>query len=79
MRVLGPCLVIALYLIVAVHFYAYVTIISPLLKKRIGTTLGLIWISVGLALVYNIVFNHFLATVVKAGGPSDLRKIERMR
>ena len=69
MRLLGPALVIALYFIVVLHIYAYFTVITPLLKRRIGTELGMIWIVVGLALVYNIVFNHFFAVVLKPGGP----------
>ena len=53
--------------------------ISPLLKRRFGTELGLIWITVGLVLVYNIVYNHFFAMIIKPGSPSDLRKTEAMR
>ena len=37
MRLLGPCLVAGLYAIVALHVYAYFTVITPLLKNRIGT------------------------------------------
>ena len=38
-----------------------------------------IWIVVGLALVYNIVFNHLMAVILKPGGPADTKMIERMR
>ena len=79
MRVLGPVLVCGLYSIVALHVYAYFTVITPLLKNRVGTFIGLIWIVVGLSLVYNIVFNHFLAVIIKPGGPDDTVKIEKMR
>ena len=76
MRLLGPALVIALYAIVVLHIYAYFTVITPLLKRRIGTELGIIWIVVGLALVYNIVFNHFFAVVLKPGGPKETQMTE---
>ena len=79
MRILGPILVISLYCIVVLHIYAYFLVISPLLKNRIGTPLGLLWIVVGLSLVYNIVFNHFMAVILKPGGPLDTRMIEKMR
>ena len=69
MRLLGPCLVVGLYLLVGLQVYAYFTVITPLLKNRIGTGFGLIWIVVGLSLVYNIVFNHFMAVMLKPGGP----------
>jgi hypothetical protein len=43
------------------------------LKKRLGLIFGLIWVSIGAALFYNVVFNHFFAMVVKAGSPKDLK------
>jgi len=79
MRLLGPCLVVGLYVLVAVHVYAFFTVITPLLKNRVGTYFGLLWIVVGLALVYNIVFNHFWAVVLKPGGPQDTKNIEVWR
>ena len=79
MRLLGPCLVVALYALLGVQTYAFFTVITPLLKNRIGTTFGMIWIIVGLSLLYNIVFNHFFAVVLKPGGPTDTKNIENMR
>ena len=79
MRVIGPCLILALYSILGLHVYAYFTVITPLLKVRLGTELGMIWIVVGLALVYNIAFNHSMATIIKPGGPKDTRMVEEMR
>ena len=75
----GLALVTALYSLIGFHFYIYMTVIGPLLKKRFGTELGLIWLAIGLVLVYNIVYNHFLAMILKPGSPSDLKMIERMR
>lgn len=69
MRLLGPVLVFGLYALLSVHVYAYFTVITPLLKNRLGTPLGIIWIIVALSLVYNIAFNHFWAVVIKPGGP----------
>ena len=79
MRILGPVLVVSLYLLIALHVYAFFTIITPLLKKRLGTELGLTWIVVGLALLYNIVWNHSLAVILKPGSTYDLKQIEGMR
>jgi len=76
MRILGPCLVVGLYALVGLHVFAYFTVITPLLKDRVGTFIGLVWIVVGLSLVYNIVFNHFLAVIIKPGGPDDTSMIE---
>ena len=65
----GLFLVSGLYYLIGLHFVTYLTLIAPLLKKRFGTELGLIWVVVGLVLVYNIVYNHFFAMFLKSGGP----------
>jgi len=49
------------------------------LKKRLGVFFGLVWISIGLSLLYNIVFNHFFAMIIKPGSPKDLEANEKLR
>ena len=66
---MGPVLVISLYLIVGLHLYAYLWFIMKVLPKRLGTEFAYLWAAIGLILVYNIVYNHFLASVIKPGGP----------
>lgn len=77
-RLLGPLFVITFYNFLALHLYAYFTVVLYVIKKRLGTTFGLIWIGIGIALVYNIFYNHLLASCIKPGGPSDLRVITIM-
>ena len=72
-------LVTLLYTLISLEFYAFIVVISPLLKKRCGTELGLLWCAVGLILVFNILFNHFFAMVIRPGSPSDLRITEMLR
>ena len=79
LKVMGPALVIAVYFIVGLHLYAFLWFIMRVLPRRLGTEFAYVWASIGLILVYNIVYNHFLAVVVKPSGPADLRKIEVMR
>ena len=79
LRLLGPCCVIGMNALVVVHLYAFFVVICPLLKDRIGTKFGLIWVAVGLSLYFNLVWNHVLASILKPGGPSDTRRIERLR
>ena len=67
----GAFLVVLLYSLIGLHFYAFLTVIAPLLKSRLGEKLGMIWVAVGLTLLFNIMFNHFWATVIKPGGPKD--------
>jgi len=72
-------MVLALYALIGLHFYAFIYIICPLMKARLGTEMGMIWISVGLIILYNILFNHFWAMTIKPGSPKDLKLIEKMR
>jgi len=72
-RMMGPFFVIGFYLLLALHVYAYFTVILTVLKKRLGPEFGILWVAIGLILVYNISYNHFFATIIKPGGPSDLK------
>ena len=76
---LGLCLALGLYSLCFLHFYAFVKVISPLLKRRLGDKFGILWIAVGLIILYNILFNHFWAMIIKPGSPKDLKMIEKMR
>ena len=76
---MGPALSGAVYIIVGLHMYAYLWYIMQVLPKRLGFEFAYLWAAIGLILVYNIVYNHFLAAVIKPGCPKDLRRIESMR
>jgi hypothetical protein len=58
---------------VGVHVYAYTEVILFIIKKRLGVTFGLIWVAIGIAILYNIVYNHLCATFIKPGSPLDLK------
>ena len=70
---MGPFFVVGFYLLLALHVYAYFTVTLTVLKKRLGVEFGIIWVAIGLIIVYNIAYNHFFATIIKPGGPSDLK------
>ena len=72
-RFLGPLFVLGFYFLLGLHVYAYFTVVLFVLRKRLGTVFGLLWVAIGLSLVYNVAFNHFFATFLKAGGPLDLK------
>lgn len=72
MQTLGLFLSISVYVLLSIHIYAFFTVIARVLKKRLGVLFGLIWIAIGMSLVYNLVFNHFWAMIIKPGGPRDL-------
>jgi hypothetical protein len=79
MRLLGLGLSMGLYALLSLHVYAYFEVIAVVLKRRVGTPFGLVWVAIGLSLLYNIIFNHFLAMTVKPGSPKDLIKVEKLR
>jgi len=72
-RLLGPLFVLGFYALLSLHAYAYFTVVVLVLKKRLGVTFGMIWVAIGLILLYNIAFNHFFATFIKSGSPADLK------
>jgi len=72
-RLLGPIFVMTFYALVALHVYAQAEVILVVLKKRLGTNFGLLWISIGVIILYNVVYNHFFAMMIKPGSPQDLK------
>lgn len=73
MRLTGPVFVAAFYVLLLIHVFAHFSVSLCILKKRLGDTLGLIWVAIGAALFYNIVYNHLFAMLVKPGSPKDLK------
>ena len=57
------------------HVYSFFTVVLFVIKKRLGTMFGLVWVAIGLSLLYNILFNHFFATIIKPGNPKSLKVI----
>lgn len=72
MQTLGLFLCLSVYVLLSIHIYAFFAVIARVLKNRLGVVFGLVWISIGMSLVYNLVFNHFWSMIIKPGGPRDL-------
>ncbi len=70
---MGPFFVLGFYALLALHVYAYFDVVLFVLKRRLGTPFGLLWVAIGLVIVYNVAYNHFFATFIKPGGPADLK------
>jgi hypothetical protein len=70
---MGPLFVLGFYGLLGMHVYGYFIVVMNVIKRRLGTMFGLIWIAIGLSLLYNIIFNHFFACFIKAGSPQDLK------
>jgi hypothetical protein len=63
----------AFYALVGVHLWAWSEVVLVVLRKRLGVTFGLIWVGIGTALLYNVLYNHFFAMIIKPGSPQGLR------
>ena len=79
MQFTGVIMCLMTYLILSAHIYGYFLVVAPLLKKRLGVAFGLLWIAIGMTLIYNIVFNHFWAMFIRPGNPQDLLEDEALR
>ena len=55
------------------HTYVFLTIIASVLRARVGTEMATLWTGIGIAITYNVVWNHMLAMLLKPGSPKDLR------
>lgn len=73
MRVTGPIFIITFYALLMIHIYAHFAVSLSVLKKRLGNLFGLLWVAIGAAIFYNLLYNHFFAMVVKPGSPKDLK------
>lgn len=51
----------------------------PIMKRRLGLPFSMLWTAVGAIIGFNVIFNHFMATVVKANGPAEQVTIEKLR
>jgi len=72
MRIVSPILTLSVYGLVGIHVYGWLVVNAFLVQKRLGTFFGVVWVAIGLSLVYNIVFNHFCCTFIKPGCFEDL-------
>ena len=72
MRIAGPIFVIGFYYLMLYHTWAFLTIIATVLRKRVGTEFAVLWTMIGIAITYNVVWNHALAMILKPGSPTDL-------
>lgn len=79
MKTIGLLLSLGVYVILGLHLYGFLAVIARVIKKRLGVFFGLVWVAIGMSLLYNIVFNHFWAMVIKPGGPKDLLENEQLR
>ena len=76
MKTIGITLVLLLYFLIGLHCYTFFGFMIEPLKRRLGVEFSLLWIGIGLALLYNVWYNHFLAMIVKPGSPADLKGVE---
>ena len=78
-RGLGPGFIVGFYYLIYLHTEVFLRVITGVLVLRVGLTFALVWGCVGAILGYNILFNHTMAMIIKANGPTELVAIEKLR
>jgi hypothetical protein len=54
-------------------------VITKVLVLRVGLMFSIVWGCVGAILGFNVLFNHTMAMIIKANGPTELAAIEKLR
>ena len=78
-RGLGPGFIVGFYYLIYLHTEVFLRVITGVLVLRVGLTFAIVWGCVGAILGYNILFNHTMAMIIKANGPTELVAIEKLR
>eukprot|EP00356_Strombidium_inclinatum_P016245 CAMPEP_0170486962 /NCGR_PEP_ID=MMETSP0208-20121228/5852_1 /TAXON_ID=197538 /ORGANISM="Strombidium inclinatum, Strain S3" /LENGTH=306 /DNA_ID=CAMNT_0010761057 /DNA_START=35 /DNA_END=955 /DNA_ORIENTATION=+ len=79
MRLLGLALGYGIYILIGLHAYAFFKVVAPIMPLRLGGPFSCLWSALGLIILFNTVFNHFFAMIIKPSGPEDLIRIEKLR
>ena len=78
-RGLGPGFIVGFYYLIYLHTEVFLRVITGVLVLRVGLPFAIVWGCVGAILGYNILFNHTMAMIIKANGPTELISIEKLR
>ena len=70
-RILGPLLLIVLFLLISFMTYVFFSELLPFLVPIIGLWSVIILGSVGILIIFNIVFNYILCVLIGPGYPPD--------
>jgi hypothetical protein len=73
-RIIGPIFAFALTLFVFIVVHAFFQVIQPYWANTYGSFIGFILSLMCLFFLFNILFNYFLAVLVKPGSLEDIRK-----
>lgn len=79
MRGFGPGFIIGFYYLIYLHIEVFLSVITKILVIRVGLMFSVVWGCVGAILGFNVLFNHTMAMIIKANGPTDIAVIEKLR
>ena len=74
-RIIGPILLVVLFLLISFMTYTYFAEILPFILPKIGVWNGMLVTSVGLAILFNVLFNYICCVY---SGPGDLPESESL-
>jgi len=72
-RLVGPLFAFALTVFISVVTHAFFQVILPYYTRQFGYFFGIILIFIAIFTLFNLLFNYFMAVLVKPGSMSDLK------
>ena len=72
-RLVGPLFAFALTVFISVVTHAFFQVILPFYTRQYGHFFGIILIFIAIFTLFNLLFNYFMAVLVKPGSMSDLK------
>ena len=73
LRLIGPVFAFALTVFISIVTHAFFNVILPYYVRQFGILLGMILILIALFILFNLLFNYFMAVLVKPGSINDLK------
>ena len=72
-RLIGPLFAFALTVFISVVTHAFFQVILPYYTRLYGLVFGILLIFIAMFTLFNLLFNYFMAVLVKPGSMSDLK------
>ena len=72
-RLIGPLFAFALTVFISIVTHAFFHVILPYYVRQFGLVFGLLLIVIALYVLFNLLFNYFMAVLVKPGSMSDFK------
>ena len=73
LRLIGPLFAFALTVFISIVTHAFFNVILPFYIRMLGEVFAIILVFIALFILFNLLFNYFMAVLVKPGSVSELK------